>query len=143
MMSRTFFALALMLATASLLSGCGRSNGLPSDMTSHLAQQGIKVMPLRVHAPLSSRNGYVVARYAPEIATNLVAAFKLQRILPDDRQWRWAIERAGGVGPVKELWGVTGRPAQFKLKNGGQFEYFYLIVTEDSLMYLVAEYAYG
>jgi hypothetical protein len=84
-----------------------------------------------------------VAQYAPEIATTLVATFELRRIHPDDRQWRWAIERVGGVASVKELWGVTGRPAQFKLRNGGQFEYFYLIVTEDGFMYLVAEYAYG
>jgi hypothetical protein len=143
MLRRTSFALALMLTTASLLTGCGRSNGLPSDLTSHLAQQGIKITPLRVHAPWSSRNGYVVARYAPEIATHLVVTFKLQRIQPDDRQWSRVIDRAGGVGSVKELWGATGRPAQFKLRNGGQFEYFYLIITEDGLMYLVAEYAYG
>jgi hypothetical protein len=84
-----------------------------------------------------------VAPYTPEVATNLVVVFKLQKILPDDRQWHWAIDRAGGVGPVKELWGVTGRPAQFKLKSGAQFEYFYLIITEDGFMYLVAEYAYG
>ena len=49
----------------------------------------------------------------------------------------------GGVAAVKELGGVTGRPAQFKLKDGGQFEYFYLMVTENGLMYLAAEYAYG
>jgi hypothetical protein len=72
-----------------------------------------------------------------------VATFKLQRIHLEDRQWRWAIDRVGGIGPVKELWGVTGRPVQFKLKNGGQFEYFYLIITQDGFMYLVAEYAYG
>ena len=30
-----------------------------------------------------------------------------------------------------------------RLKNGGQFEYFYLIITQDGFMYLVAEYAYG
>jgi hypothetical protein len=84
-----------------------------------------------------------VARYSPESATNLVATFKLEKIYPEDRQWRWAIDRAGGVAAVKELWGVTGRPAQFKLKNGGQFEYFYLIITQDDFMYLVAEYAYG
>jgi len=143
MLSRTSFALALMLAAVPILSGCGRGNGLPSDLTNHLAQRGIKITPLRVHAPWSARSGYVVAQCTPAIATNLVATFKLQRIHPDDRQWRWAIDRAGGVASVKELWGVTGRPAQFKLSNGGQFEYFYLIITADGFMYLAAEYAYG
>ena len=44
---------------------------------------------------------------------------------------------------VKEMWGITGRPPQFRLQNGGQFEYFCLVVTGDGLMYLVAMYAYG
>ena len=142
-MSRTSCGLVLVLALAALLSGCGRGNGLPTDLKSHLAGRGIRIAPLRVHAPVSSRGGYVVARCDPQIATNIVATFKLERIQSDDRQWRWAIDRAGGTAPPKELWGATGRPTQFKLKNGGQFEYFYLLITDDGLMYLIAEYAYG
>jgi hypothetical protein len=92
---------------------------------------------------LYSRGGYIAAPYAAETAANLVARFKLQRIHREDRQWRRAIDGAGGVLSVKELWGVAGRPTQFKLRNGGQFEYFYLVITEDGFMYLVAEYAYG
>jgi len=132
-----------MLAAAWILSACDRSNGLPSELTGHLARQGIKITPARVHAPSSSRGGYVVIRYTPQTATDIVATFKLERVQPGDGRWRWAVERAGGVTGVKELWGVTGRPAQFKLKNGGQFEYFFLLITEDSLIYLVAAYAYG
>jgi hypothetical protein len=143
MLSRTTYSLALMLAAVWILTGCSRSNGFSSELTSHLARQGIKIAPVRVHAPSSSRGGYAVVRYTPQAATNIVATFKLERVQPDDRQWRWAIERAGGVAGVKELWGITGRPAQFKLKNGGQFEYFFLLITENGLMYLVAEYAYG
>lgn len=142
-LSRTTLGLVLMVAYSSALSGCGRDNGLPGDLTRHLAERGIKITPARVHAPLSSRGGYVVVGHTPEVATNLVLTFKLERIDADDRQWGWAIERAGGVAGVKEMWGITGRPAQFKLKDGGQFEYFYLIITEDGFMYLVAEYAYG
>ena len=145
MMSRMIYglALALVLAVAWILIGCGRGNGLPADLTGHLARHGIKVTPSRVHAPISSRGGHVVAQYAPEIATNLISAFSLQRIQPDDPRWRWAVSRAGEAAAVKELWGITGRPTQFKLKSGGQFECFYLLITESGLMYLVAEYAYG
>ncbi len=133
----------VILGVVSILTGCGRGNGLPGELTSHLAERGIKITPTRVYAPVSSRGGYVVTRYSPETATNIIGTFRLARIQPDERQWRHALERAGGPGTVKELWGVSGRPAQFKLKNGGQFEYFYLLITEDGLMYLVAEYAYG
>ena len=143
MLSPASCVLALLLAAAVMPGGCRRGNGLPSDLIRHLAGQGITITPVRVHAPLSSRGGYVVAQYSPAVATQIVATFKLQRIAPDDAQWGRTIEQAGGVAGVKEMWGITGRPVQFKLKNGGQFEYFYLMVTEDNLMYLVAMYAYG
>ncbi len=35
----------------------------------------------------------------------------------------------------------NGLPA--RLKNDGQFEYFYLLITNDGQMYLIAEYSYG
>jgi hypothetical protein len=142
-MSRTSSNLALILAAASILSGCGRGNGLPTELTSHLAEHGIKIAPLRVEAPVSSRGGYILARHDHQIATNLVATFKLERVQADDRQLRWLIDRTGGSAAPKELWGIAGRPAQFKLKSGGQFEYFYLLITDDGLMYLIAEYSYG
>ena len=135
--------LALLLAAAMMPGGCRRGNGLPSDLTRHLARQGIKITPVRVHAPLSSRGGYVVAPYSSAVAASIVATFKLQQIAPEDAQWSRTIEQAGGVTGVKEVWGIAGRPAQLRLKNGGQFEYFYLLVTADDLMYLVAMYAYG
>jgi len=137
------FVLALLLLAAAVLGGCRRGNGLPSDLIRHLARQGITITPVRVQAPLSSRGGYVVAHDSPAVAANIVATFKLQRIAPDDEQWGRVIERAGGAAAVKEMWGIAGRPVQFRLKNGGQFEYFYLIVTQDGFTYLLAEYAYG
>ena len=126
-----------------ILNGCGRGNGLPTELTSHLTERGIEIAPLHIHAPLSSRSGYIAARYAPQIATKIVATFKLERILPEDPQWHRAIDLVEEEVDVKEFWGITGRPTQFRLKNGGQFEYFYLLITEDGLMYLIAEYAYG
>ena len=142
-MSRITSGLALMLTVASMLSGCGRGNGLPTALTSHLAERGIHIVPLRVRAPVSSRGGYIVARYDRRIVTNMIATFKLERIRSDDRQWQWAIDRAEGAVAPKELWGVAGRPAHFRLKDGGQFEYFYLLITDDGLVYLIAEYSYG
>ncbi|HOC58083.1 MAG TPA: hypothetical protein PKI20_20865 [Verrucomicrobiota bacterium] len=135
--------LALILATALIVGGCSRDNGLPKELIGHLAAKGIKITPSRAQAPLSSRGGYIVARYNAQTVTNIVATFRLERIEQDNRQWRWAIDKAGGTVAPKELWGVAGRPAQFKLKSGAQFEYFYLLITADGLIYLIAEYAYG
>jgi hypothetical protein len=84
-----------------------------------------------------------VARYSAQTVTNIVATFKLERIGPENRQRQRAIDQAGGAVTAKELWGVAGRPSQLKLKNGAQFEYLYLLITADGLMYLIAEYAYG
>lgn len=136
-------ARAILLGALLVLSGCGRGNGLPSDLIRHLDQRGIKVTPVRVHAPASSRYGYVVTSHAPELVSALVTTFHLQRLEPGDGQWQMAVERAGGVTSVKEVWGIAGRPAAFKFQNGGQLEYFYLLVTEDGWLYLAGEYAYG
>jgi hypothetical protein len=38
---------------------------------------------------------------------------------------------------------LSGRPKEFRLRNSGQLEYLYLIVTHDGRMYLFTEYAYG
>ena len=134
----------LLLLTISLvLCGCGRGNGLPSDFTGHLSGHGIKIVPSRVHAPLSSRAGYVVISHDSQLSANIISTFKLEKIRPDDRLWKFAVDRSGVAAAPKELWGVAGRPPQFKLKNGGQFEYFFLMITEDNSMYLIAEYAYG
>ncbi len=124
------------------LTGCGRSNGLPPDITSHLATRGISIHVTRFHAPLSSRGGYVVVEYDPNKAADIVAKFKLEKIQADSGPWQLAVGRAGVVAP-KELWGAVGRPPQFKLKDGGQFEFFFVLIAPDGWMYLLAEYAYG
>ena len=137
------YSLALVLAAGLFGGGCSRDNGLPKELTSHLADRGVQITPIRAQAPLSSRGGYVVAQCNAQTVTNIVATFKLERIGSDNRQWQWAIDKTGGAVAPMELWGVAGRPAQFKLKSGAQFEHFYLLVTANGLMYLIAEYAYG
>jgi hypothetical protein len=126
-----------------LLVACGRGNGLPGDLTRHLAGRGIQVKPIQSHAPLSGRDGYVIVRHTPTTATNIIATFKLGQVRADDRQFQRVLDRAGGLTTAREIWGAAGRPAQLKLKNGGQLEYFYLLITTDGRMYLLAEYAYG
>ena len=86
MLSRTTHGLVLILAVTPIFKGCWRDNGLPGDLTRHLADRGVQITPLRFHAPLSSRGGYVVTRHIPETASNLVATFKLERIQHEDRQ---------------------------------------------------------
>lgn len=137
------YSLALVLAAGLFVGGCSRDNGLPKELLSHLADRGIQITSTRAQAPLSSRGGYVVAQYNAQTVTNIVATFKLEKIESENRQWQRAIDKTGGAVAPKELWGVAGRPAQFKLKSGAQFEYFYLLITVDGLMYLIAEYAYG
>jgi len=132
-----------LVAAGLLVGGCSFDNGLPKELVGHLADRDIRIVPNRTQAPLSSRGGYVVAQYHAQAVTNIVATFKLERIEQDNRQWQWAIEKAGGAVVPNELWGIAGRPAQFKLKSGAQFEYFYLLIAADGLMYLIAEYAYG
>jgi hypothetical protein len=135
--------LTMCLLGAALVAGCGRGNGLPSDVAQHLAAHGIKISPTFSHAPMSQRDGYLVVPFNASMATHLAATFKLEKIEKEDRRWQWAVEHSGGITTAKEIWGINGRPPQFKLKNGGQLEYFYLVVTTDGRMYLVAEYAYG
>ena len=142
-MKLTLCILAIFLTVAIFLSGCGRGNGLPSDLTGHLSAHGIKIVPSSVHAPLSSRAGYITARHDAQLSANIISTFKLEKIPTEDRMWKFAIDRAGINATPKEVWGIAGRPTQFKLKNGGQFEYFFLMIAEDNSMYLIAEYAYG
>lgn len=142
-MTRTFMNLSLALMVAAMLSGCGRDNGLPRDLAGHLAPNGISISAAQTHAPLSGRDGYLMARHDPGIATRIVSTFNLEKITDDDPRWRFALQHAGAIPTAKEVWGASGRPAKFKLKDGGQFEYFYLVITADGWMYLVAEYAYG
>jgi hypothetical protein len=145
MKSPTRRVLGLLLATVWLGCGCGCGGAAPlsKDLTNHFATRGIKLELVRVHAPAASRAGYVVARLDAGVVTNVVATFKLEKIVPEDRRWQWAVDHAGGKLTAKEVWGVAGRPPLFELKTGGQFEYFYLLLADDGLMYLVAEYSYG
>ncbi len=132
---------ALVLAT--FLSGCGRDNGLARDLVSHLKASGISIQPSRVHAPLSERGGYLLTRYDAQVAAKIISAFALNSVPTNDARWLNDTSRVRGSIVGKELWGASGRPSQFKLKSGGQLEYFYLVVTPDGEMYLFAEYAYG
>jgi hypothetical protein len=143
MLNWTRWCLTLVLAMITTLIGCARDNGLPADLNRHLADQGIVISPSHTHAPLSSRGGYVVVPSSPQLAVDLIATFDMEEVGPGDPVWNRMSEQAGGTATIEEMWGIGGRPAQFKLEDGGQFEYFYLLLTDGSLMYLVAEYAYG
>lgn len=142
-MLRFPFSVASLVLVGLLLPGCGRDNGLSRDLTSHLEASGISIQPSRVYAPLSERGGFLVTRYDAQVAARIVSTFALKRLPTDDARWLGDTERVRGHIVGTELWGVTGRPPQFKLKEGGQFEYFYLVVTPAGEMYLFAEYAFG
>jgi chemotaxis receptor (MCP) glutamine deamidase CheD len=77
------------------------------------------------------------------LVTGMVAKFGLKPLAIGDQSVRWAMSQLGISVAVKDVYGLTGRPVAFKLRNGGQFEYFFLIVAKDGQMYLLAEYAYG
>lgn len=142
-MHRIRIRAAALLVVVLLLPGCGRDNGVPRDLTDHLKARSILVQPSRTHAPLSQRGGFLVTRYDAQVAAKIISTFSLTKLAVDDPAWVVTARTLGVTVAAKELWGASGRPSQFKLKDGGQFEYFYLLVTPDGELYLVAEYAYG
>ena len=91
-MKQINYGLTLFFAVISVLSGCGRGrgNGLPSDLTAHMSERGIKIAPSSVHAPLSSRAGYIVAPHNAQLCANIISTFKLEKIRPEDRLWKFA-----------------------------------------------------
>lgn len=125
------------------LTGCGVNNGLPRDLRTHLADRGIAIRPIREQAPLSGRAGFVVVNPDPALAAKIVSTFGLETVPASDPGWFIATTRLGGSSPVTDLWGAWNRPAQFKLKNGAAFEFFFLAITAAGEMVLFAEYAYG
>jgi len=130
------------------LTGCEERHGLSADIARHFERKGIRIEPLEVHAETWSRSGYVVAKHSPEQVASMVDHFQLAAIVPDSDQERalkflLSTNSKSKLAPWVAAWGLNGRPKAFKLQNGGQLEYFYLVVTKDGLVYLFAEYAYG
>ena len=142
-MLRLPLAVASLVLAGLLLTGCGRDNGLSRDLTSHLDARGIALQPSRIHAPLSERGGFLVMPYDAQVAGRIIDTFALKKLPTDDARWLGDTARMRGQIVAKDLWGASGRPPQFALKHGGQFEYFYLVVTPAGEMYLFAEYAFG
>lgn len=137
---RTYLATAVMGFTM-FGTHCGRDNGLPGDLTEHLARHGITVDVTGSQAPLSSRAGFIFFEPDPETEAKIIAEFDLGKIEPENTLFDSVSARV----PAKPeaLWGTAGRPEKLKLENGAQLEYLYLLTTVDGPTYLLAEYAYG
>lgn len=131
----------LTLAMMLVLCGCARDNGLPGDVTDHLAAHDVQVEFLGADAPPSSRAGMVYFDTDPAVEQRIVAALHLEPVSPGTP----AFDDISGRVPERPamLWGASGRPPKLKLRDGGQFEYLYLLRTADGRTYLFAEYAYG
>jgi hypothetical protein len=112
-------------------------------LKAHLKAGGITIRPVRVHAPASSRAGYVVTIYDAATVAKIVAHLGLKPCAPRDPGLRWCLSQQGLTVGVKDAWGLTGRPVSLKLCGGGQFEYFYAVLGTDGNLYLLAEYAYS
>jgi hypothetical protein len=136
-------SVASLLLAGLLLPGCGRDNGMSLDLMLHLNASGIYIQQSRVHAPLSERAGFLVTQYDARVAARIIDTFALEKLPTDDARWLSDTGRMRGQVVAKDVWGAWGRPPKFALKNGGQFEYFYLVVTPAGEMYLFAEYAFG
>ena len=142
MTSRSTIPLALfVIGVAAVAGGCGRDNGLPGDLTEHLAGHGISLDVLGSQAPLSSRAGLLFFEENPSIEQRIIAELDLESVEPGSEEFESVSTRV--VAKPRALWGASGRPAKLKLADGGQFEYLYLLKTEDGRTYLLAEYAYG
>jgi hypothetical protein len=126
-----------------LLSSCGMGNGIAEDLTAHLKSHGILIQPLRSSAPLNKRNGYVVVEGSKELAYRMSATFDLTKVSVQDADRIVQRQNIKDSISIKEAWGASSRPAKFKLKNGAQFEYFYVLLTSKGELYLLVEYAYG
>ena len=140
-MSPTPSHLLAFVALVAFSSGCGRNNGLPDDLTEHLAGHGITVGVVEAEAPLSSRSGLLRVEGTPGFEQAIVAALGLEPIERASPEFERVAERL--PVPPGSLWGASGRPPALRLADGGQLEYLYLCLTEDGSTYLLAEYAYG
>ncbi len=143
MTSKLMPTVVVMLAAVLFLAGCALDNGMPRDLARHLASQQIILHPKRTSAPLSSRAGVVFAAYDSVTMARVIRIYGLRRWALEDPQWVSARPLLGPAVTPSQVWGITGRPAQFRLRDGGQFEYFYLVVTTTGEMCMLAEYAYG
>ncbi len=141
MLFRITHLVLVAVGIAALAGGCGWNNGLPYDLMGHLARHGISVRVLGSDAPLRSRAGFVFFNQDPDIEAKIIAEFDLRKIEPNNSAFN--VIPALVTGKPKTLWGIGGRPAKLKLKGGAQFEYLYLLTTEDGRTYLLACYAYG
>jgi hypothetical protein len=135
--------LALSIIVIGICLGCGGGNGLPQDLVRHLGGKGITLKVVRSHAPLSSRGGYVIGKHEVAAEVKIVSVFNLQPLTAGDPGWQQIAARWKIGTKSTSIFGATGRPAGLKLKNGSQFEYFYLVIMGDGTMWLFAEYAYG
>ncbi len=132
--------LTFSMLSSMLLSGC-LNNGMPADLSAHLASRGLPVQILQSVAPLSSRKGYVVLARNPALEKQLIQHFELEPVSVGTRPF--ADYMAGVKGSPEALWCKGGNPASLKLPDGGQFHYLCLLRIRSGQTLLIAEYAYG
>ncbi|MFO0011205.1 MAG: hypothetical protein ACK553_00520 [Planctomycetota bacterium] len=147
-MPHPFLAITLVILAAAMLTGCERDSALSRDVVRHFERNGIPIEPVKVHQKAWSRSGCVVAEHLPDQVTKIVDSFQLRSIAPGTNEeigLKFHLQNHSDVKIASwaEAWGLTGRPKAFGLRDGGQFEYFYLVVANDGFVYLLAEYAYG
>jgi hypothetical protein len=139
-LSKTKQHLIIAIAILLLAEGCRWDNGIPTDLINHLAIHGIDLRASGSQAPLFGRSGFVFFDRNPALEGKIVTKFQLEKIAPGDP--RFSFYAGQTVEKPVSLWGIGGRPDNLKLKDGAQFEHFYLLITEKRC-YLFAEYAYG
>jgi hypothetical protein len=122
------------------ISSCSIDNGVPSVLKSELEANRIEFKELQKSGSLNSRAGYLVITHSADAVKFLNTAFDLKPVW-DKKDWKKCIELINFT-PI-EVWSAAGRPASLKLKDGSQFEYMCVVITNDKRIYIVAEYAYG
>ena len=133
--------IALLLAILVTATGCARDNGLPGDLSDHLAAFDVAVEFAGSDAPVSSRAGMVFFATDSALEQRIIAALALTPVPSGSPEYD---DIAGRVEErAAMLWGAAGRPPKLKLRDGGQLEYLYLLRTAAGKTYLIAEYAYG
>ena len=122
-------------------AGCTFDNGLPASIATLLKSNGIDWPIQTSHAGLGTRSATLSLAPNEVAQSKAIDAFELPSIESDSKQYDWLIHQLH-IRPLA-AWGLAGRPPQFRLDNGRQLEYLYLLQTSEENVVMLVSYAYG
>lgn len=134
---RFFFGCIACTCTA----GCSFDNGLPTSIAQLLRSKRIDWPIQTSHAGLGTRRATLSLIPNEEAQAKTIEALELPAVEQDTKQYNWLVQQLH-LRPLA-AWGLAGRPPQFRLADGRDLEYFYLLQTSDENMIILVAYAYS